>query len=1152
MHRPRLGPILSTFTALAFMSIFFFLNPIIKTSAAPPAGFQKNLVIGQGLNYPTGFAFAPDGRIFIIEKDGAVRVFKDGQLLAAPALTLEVENVGDLGLLGIALDPDFENNGYIYLHYTTPDRYTHIGRFTMQGYVATEGPTILYTTNGVTDITHTGGGIAFGPDGKLYFSFGDGLYGPNSQNPASSFGKVMRLNKDGTIPVDNPFYGYQGTLNEIYAMGFRNPFTIAFDKVSGQMFLADVGETTWEEINLIKPGLNYGWPNAEGDCGACPFQNPLYTYNHDGQTASVILGQVYRGSQFPVEYHSDIFFGDYSRHFIKNLDLQFDGEEVYAQPENVHDFDPEAGTVVDLKTDPAGDIYFLTIYPGQLYKVSSQGANSQPIVNISADVTEGERPLEVNFSSEGTYDPDGDSMTFNWDFGDGTNSTEPDPTKVYQRNGRYTVTLSVSDSTANSISQPLVIQVGTPPVITIVQPSMIDTYTAGDIIDYSATAIDSNGVPISQANITTEVLLHHLTHIHQFIGPLEGVSSGSFEIPVNGETHPDQSYEIVFTAEDPQGLISSKSVSILPNTAILNINTQPDGMQVAVRSQPKIAPYGQELLAGSQIEISTLPVQQHQNTLYQFESWSDQGSLSHQIILPESGINLTANFTETVPFTAEYFNNMDLSGDPVLIRNENTINYTWGPIPPHPAVNPDNFSVRWSKNTYFSGGLYQITTVSDDGIRMFVDGSLVFNHWYDQSFTEHTGEFEVPEGFHDLVVEYYENTFDAHAEFYYEKIFDSNSYYAEYFDNMDLAGEPVHTSRDSQIDFDWGLGTPAPNVPNDNYSARWTRTISFSEGNYLFETTSDDGVRLYLDDQLIIDNWTDHGTTVDTTIKFIPAGEHEIRLEYYENGWDSVISFNYEPTDQPPPEPDAYTASFYSNIDLSGEPAITRSDDTIDYNWGLGSPDPAVNTDNFSASWIKTESFTQGSYTFETLSDDGVRLFVDGLPIIDNWTDHGATLNSAEVELTEGDHQIELHYYERGWDAVIRLNYFPTVTANNYDAEFFNNMELSGDPVLTRSDPKIDFDWGMSSPDDLINTDGFSARWSAVQDFTEGSYYFETISDDGVRVYLDDQLIIDSWTDHGAKVDSVTIFVVGGQHTITVEYYENGWDAVIKFNYYLQ
>lgn len=242
--------------------------PVGLKAAVLPAGFSEALV-ASGLAAPTAMAIAPDGRIFVCQQTGQLRVIKNGALLATPFVTLNVDSSGERGLLGVAFDPDFGANGFIYLYYTTntSPRHNRVVRFRAKGDVALPGSEeLLLRLNDLSSATnHNGGALHFGPDGKLYVAVGENAYRSNAQTLSNLLGKILRINPDGTIPADNPFFTEAtGQNRAIWALGLRNPYTFAFQPGGARMFINDVGQSSWEEINHGIAGANYGWPITEG------------------------------------------------------------------------------------------------------------------------------------------------------------------------------------------------------------------------------------------------------------------------------------------------------------------------------------------------------------------------------------------------------------------------------------------------------------------------------------------------------------------------------------------------------------------------------------------------------------------------------------------------------------------------------------------------------------------------------------------------------------------------------------------------------------------------------------------------------------------------------------------------------------------------
>ena len=251
-------------------------------AATVPSGFSHSQ-IGGALASPTAFAIAPDGRVFVCEQGGRLRVVKNGTLLATPFMTLTVDSAGERGLLGVAFDPAFATNHYVYVYYTAtaPAKHNRLSRFTANGDVAVAGSQlILLELNNLSSATnHNGGALHFGKDGKLYVAVGENATPSNAQTKTNLLGKLLRLNPNGTIPTDNPFYSTASGVNRaIWALGLRNPFTFAVQPGTGRIFINDVGQGTFEEVNEGVKGVNYGWPTTEGPTSNVDFEGPVYSY----------------------------------------------------------------------------------------------------------------------------------------------------------------------------------------------------------------------------------------------------------------------------------------------------------------------------------------------------------------------------------------------------------------------------------------------------------------------------------------------------------------------------------------------------------------------------------------------------------------------------------------------------------------------------------------------------------------------------------------------------------------------------------------------------------------------------------------------------------------------------------------------------------
>ncbi len=344
-----------------------------------PAGISRNENWVTGLTSATAFAQAPDGRIFVTQQGGALRVIKNGVLQSTPFVTLTVDPNGERGLLGVAFHPEFASNRHIYVYYTTTEGGTHnrISRFTASAAnpdVAQAGSELkmidLPALSGATN--HNGGALHFGADGKLYVGVGDNANSATAPDLSNPFGKMLRFDApgdatDGSIPTDNPHYATQtGLARAIWARGLRNPFTFAVQPGTGRIHINDVGQSTWEEINLGAAGADYGWPASEGpDNVTASRTGPLFAYKHSAANPAgsgpggFFVGFAIAGCSFypangplPAPWKGSYFFADYVSKFIGAIDLN-NGNAAYA-------FGSVSGNPVDVMTASDGALLVLT------------------------------------------------------------------------------------------------------------------------------------------------------------------------------------------------------------------------------------------------------------------------------------------------------------------------------------------------------------------------------------------------------------------------------------------------------------------------------------------------------------------------------------------------------------------------------------------------------------------------------------------------------------------------------------------------------------------------------------------------------------------------------------------------------------------------
>ncbi|MDX6712769.1 MAG: hypothetical protein QOH96_3785 [Blastocatellia bacterium] len=412
--------------ALVLVASCSYLNAI---AASLPTGFTETSITG--LTAPTAMAFAPDGRLFVCQQGGQLRVIKNGTLLSTPFVSLTVDSAGERGLLGVAFDPSFPSNNFVYVYYTatTPTAHNRVSRFTANGDVAVGGSEqmILDLNNLSSATNHNGGGIHFGPDGKLYIGVGENANGANAQTLSNLLGKILRVNADGSIPTDNPFFNTAiGNNRAIWALGLRNPFTFGFQPGTGRLFINDVGQSAWEEINDGIAGSNYGWNACEGFCIPTNpnFRDPLFEYGHGNTstTGCAIVGGAFYNpavTQFPSDYVGKYFFADLCSGWIRRFD---------PATNTATDFASGTSSLVDIQVDDDGSLYYLeqnsgTVFhvqytPGVAnafqfsmanYSVNESGPSATITVTRTGDTSS---PATVDFStSNGTATDQGDYTT---------------------------------------------------------------------------------------------------------------------------------------------------------------------------------------------------------------------------------------------------------------------------------------------------------------------------------------------------------------------------------------------------------------------------------------------------------------------------------------------------------------------------------------------------------------------------------------------------------------------------------------------------------------------------------------------------------------------------------------------------------------------
>ena len=644
--------------------LFLLQGQLVGAQTFPTnfAGFQ----VATGLD-PVGMDVAPDGRVFLAEKNGKVRIVKNGTLLATPFVAIpNVDNFNERGLLKVVLDPNFTTNNFLYVYYTykaagSSVSNNRVSRFTATGDVAVSGSEkVLIDIDPLGSVGyHNGGGLAI-KEGKLFISVGENTVAENAQSLITLKGKILRINLDGSIPTDNPFYSTAtGTNRAIWALGLRNPFRLATQPGTSKLFINDVGNSSWEEINEGVAGKNYGWPGIEGvrtsQTPPTNYQDPFYAYDHS-QGCSITAGAFYNPTmaKFPMAYVGKYFFGDYCNGWLKTID---------PITKAVANFAAGINRPLDVAVANDGTLYFIarggitggsdaantSSTNGVLWRVDYTG-NGAPVIAVqptSKTVSVGQ---SVTFTTVASGNP---APSYQWQRNGVTilGATSPSYTltnpALTDNGANYKVVVSNSVGSATSNEATLLVITNQLPVATINTPTSGAKYAGGDIISFSGTGSDGEDGNLPASAFTWKVDLYHFdspAHVHPAMEPTSGITSGSFTIPTQMETSANVLFRLFLTVTDSKGATTTVSRDVVPITSTITLATSPAGLALKLDGSTVTAPYSFTGVSRIIRSLEAVSPQTIGGITYTFSSWSNGGSRLQNLSTPGTTTTLTANF----------------------------------------------------------------------------------------------------------------------------------------------------------------------------------------------------------------------------------------------------------------------------------------------------------------------------------------------------------------------------------------------------------------------------------------------------------------------------------------------------------------------------
>ena len=1011
-----------------------------------PAGFAESQ-IATGLN-PTTMTFAPDGRLFLCEKSGRVRVVKQVSgtwtLLATPFVdfTSVVDNQNERGLMSVCFDPQFNSNGWVYVYYTRKEgtrRFHRVGRYTSGGDIASGGETAIFDLSDLGGAgVHNGGGLRFGADGRLYISTGENGNGGNAQNTGNQLGKVLRINGDGSIPTDNPNYNsYSGNNRAIVALGLRNPFTLAVQRTTGLLYVNDVG-SSYEEIhrydtNVTPVHRNYGWSGIDGprtsQTPPAGYSDPVNAYNTN--KSAICGGDFYHPlspgvDAFPAAYSGRYFFCDYAG-WIKYIDP--------ANPGTSLDFATNVARPVDVEIAPDGALWYIaraglgggsdedntSSSNGSLVRVRWTGggqanrvAFTQQPSTINAGVTITPAVQVTVQDSSGNTVP---SSTATVTLAIGNNAggaTLGGTTAVAAVNGvatfsnlslnnagtGYTLTASASGlSGATSSAFNVQAQVSTP-VITPDGGSysgpvwvQITTVTSGTTIRYTTdgstptTSSPIYGGPFQRTGTTT---VRALATRSGFTN--SAVTSAT--ISISGTSAYGMDYRPPVSGITMPAAVTGSLPTTLSGTGVFSTTS-------SLTVKPGVVPY-----------TVNSPL------------WSDNADKRRWVALPGSariGFNATGEFTwpgGTV--LVKHFEIAKAGGGTRRLETRLLVLDSAG-------TNGYGVTYKWRADDSEAD---LVAAGGADEVLSDVTGGQTWRYpSRDQCLQCHTtiagfvlgpktrqlnGTFSYPTGRSDNQLRTW-NYLQMFTNRIDEGVIPGLQKLAALGDTSATVETRVRSYLDANC-----AGCHRPNGTGSAMDARFDVAID-QQGlinGELRDALGIAGAKVVVPKDLAKSVMHLRMQSTDPVRQMPPVARNVVHTQAVELVAQWIAGL---------PNGSGLRGEYWTTQSgsFNGTPTLTRTDAVVDFDWGDGSPGTGISADQFTARWTgKVQPAVSQTYTFSTTSDDGVRLWVDNQLIIDRWVDQSPMEWSGTIALTAGTlYDIRMEYFENAVGAVAGLRW---------------------------------------------------------------------------------------------------------------------------------